>query len=128
MSSAAPTLPAGRNHTWGERQVDYFATTTTTIRKHDHYTPAREIRRDVRALAARNHPEGRYYPVERHALTLKNDRRTTDSEHGGEQAGGGPHLRLIDSCITHLEERPRGRELVVVLVLRLELEGRGIPG
>jgi len=38
------------------------------IRKYDHFTPAREMRRDVRALTARNHPEGRYYPMQRHAL------------------------------------------------------------
>ena len=37
-------------------------------RKHDHYTPTRKMRRDVRALTARNHPEGRFYPMERHAL------------------------------------------------------------
>ena len=30
--------------------------------KHDHYTPARKMRRDVRALTAHNHPEGRFYP------------------------------------------------------------------
>ena len=29
------------------------------IRKHDHYTPARKMRRDGRALTARNQPEGR---------------------------------------------------------------------
>jgi hypothetical protein len=29
------------------------------IRKHDHFTPARKMRRDVRALTARNHPRGR---------------------------------------------------------------------
>jgi len=29
------------------------------IRKHDHYTPARELRRDGRAITARNHPERR---------------------------------------------------------------------
>ena len=68
------------------------------IRKHDHFTPAREMRRDVRALTARNHPfrsfrffelpteadtgtgsverpcflhpEGRYYPMKRHALMV----------------------------------------------------------
>jgi len=38
------------------------------IRKHDHYTPAKKTRRDVRALTARDHPEGRFYPMERHAL------------------------------------------------------------
>jgi len=38
------------------------------IRKHDHFTPARKMRRDVRALTARNHSEGRVYPMERHAL------------------------------------------------------------
>jgi len=30
------------------------------IRRHGHFTPAREMRRDVRAPTARNHPEGRY--------------------------------------------------------------------
>ena len=30
------------------------------VRKHDHYTPARKMRRDVRALRARNHPEGQF--------------------------------------------------------------------
>jgi len=33
------------------------------IRNHDHFTPAREMRRDVRALTARNHPKGRFYPA-----------------------------------------------------------------
>ena len=28
------------------------------IRKHDHYTPARKTRRDVRALTSRNRPKG----------------------------------------------------------------------
>ena len=32
------------------------------ILKHDHFTPARKMRRDVRALTTRNHPEGRFYP------------------------------------------------------------------
>jgi len=36
------------------------------IRKHDHFTPARKMRQDVRALTAHNHPEGRYYPMKRH--------------------------------------------------------------
>ena len=31
-----------------------------SIRKHDHFTPAREMRRDIKALAARERPEGRY--------------------------------------------------------------------
>ena len=30
--------------------------------------PARKMRRDVRALTARNHPEGRFYPMQCHAL------------------------------------------------------------
>ena len=30
------------------------------IRKRGHFTPARKMRRDVRALTARNHPEGRW--------------------------------------------------------------------
>ena len=34
-----------------------------SIRKYDHFTPAREMRRDIKALTARNHPEGRYYPI-----------------------------------------------------------------
>jgi len=33
------------------------------IRKHDHSKPARKMRRDVRALTARNHPEGGYWVV-----------------------------------------------------------------
>jgi hypothetical protein len=37
-------------------------------RRDNHFTPAREMRRDVRALTVRNHPEGRYYPLKRHAL------------------------------------------------------------
>ena len=37
------------------------------IRKHDYFKPARKMRRDVRALTARNHPEGRFYPVRRYA-------------------------------------------------------------
>jgi len=45
------------------------------IRKHDHYTPARKMKRDVRALTARNNPEERFYPMERLALQdqLKGD-------------------------------------------------------
>jgi len=31
------------------------------IRKHDHHTPLREIRRGIRALTAHNRPEGRYF-------------------------------------------------------------------
>ena len=31
-----------------------------SIRKHNHFTPAREIRRNVRTFTARNRPEGRY--------------------------------------------------------------------
>jgi len=38
------------------------------IRKHDHFTRARKMRRDVRALTARHYPEGRFYPMRRHAL------------------------------------------------------------
>jgi len=38
------------------------------IRRHDHFTPARPMRRDVKALTARNHPAGRYYSMKRHAL------------------------------------------------------------
>ena len=30
-----------------------------SIRKNEHFTPARKMSRDVRALIARNHPEGR---------------------------------------------------------------------
>ena len=39
------------------------------IRKHDHFTPAREIRRDIKALT--NSPYElvtRYYPMKRHAF------------------------------------------------------------
>ena len=36
--------------------------------KHDHSTPARNMRRDVRTLASRNHPEKRQYHVRRHTL------------------------------------------------------------
>ena len=42
----------------------------SSIRKHDHYTPARKIRRDVRDLTARNHPKERFNPMERHALYI----------------------------------------------------------
>ena len=45
-----------------------------SIRKHDHFTPTREMRRYVRALTARNHPEGRYCPMKRHALVHGVDR------------------------------------------------------
>ena len=38
------------------------------IRKHEHFTPSRKMRRDVRAVTARNHPEGRFYPMERLGL------------------------------------------------------------
>jgi len=39
------------------------------IRKHDHYTPARKTRRDVRVNSPYNcsHPEGRFYPMGRRA-------------------------------------------------------------
>jgi len=35
------------------------------IRKHVPYTPARRMRRDVRALTSRNHPDWRCYPMRR---------------------------------------------------------------
>jgi len=38
------------------------------ILKHDHFTPARQFRQDVRAPTARNHAEGRSYPIRRHAF------------------------------------------------------------
>ena len=38
------------------------------ICKHDHLTPARKMRRDVRALKVRDHHERRFYPTGRHAL------------------------------------------------------------
>jgi len=43
-------------------------TASLLIRKHDHITPARQMRRDVRALTARNHPQGRFVSMSRHSL------------------------------------------------------------
>ena len=57
------------------------------IRKHDHFTPARKMRGDVRALAARYHPEGLLYPVRQDVGSSE-----TSSV-----------LRLIDSSITQFK-------------------------
>ena len=44
--------------------------------KDDHFTPARKMRRDGRALKAPNHPEGRFYPMRQHAITAGNATRS----------------------------------------------------
>jgi len=46
----APSRPLPTRQTWGGEAC-------LLIRKHDHFTPTREIKRHVRAIA-RNHPEG----------------------------------------------------------------------
>ena len=45
------------------RPICRGAKASLSIRKHDHFTPARKTRRDARAVTARNHPEGRFYPA-----------------------------------------------------------------
>jgi len=45
------------------REIRTGGESSLLIRKHDHYTLARKMRRDVRATA-RNHPEGRLYHME----------------------------------------------------------------
>ena len=47
------------------------------IRKHDHFTPTREIRRHVRALA-RNRPGGRYCPLARLARLRRANYRSDE--------------------------------------------------
>ena len=54
------------------------------ICKHDRLTRARKMRRDVRALTARNHPEGRFGSMSRHALNTPRPRL------GPYVARGGP--------------------------------------
>ena len=71
------------------------------IRKHGHFTPTREIRRHVRALA-RNHPEG--WKLQGHSRKLAGERQWF--------RGGlvfGSCLRLIDSCITQLKAQGPSR-------------------
>ena len=62
-------------------------------RKHDHFTPARKMRGDVRALTVRNHPEGLFYPMRQDV--------------GGSEAGSV--LRRIDSCITQFKAQGPSR-------------------
>ena len=56
-----PVVSRGKNRSVPRAQRETFeegGEACLLIRKHDHYTPARKMRRDVRALTARNHPEG----------------------------------------------------------------------
>jgi len=53
-------VPRGRGAEWRRSAREQGGKAGSSIRKHDHYTPARQTRRDVRATKARDHPGGRF--------------------------------------------------------------------
>ena len=63
LSVLLSAVPAHNGHLRGK--------TVFLIHNHDHLTPAREVRRDVRALKARNNPEGQYYPMNQHVFRVE---------------------------------------------------------
>ena len=53
-------VPRGRGAEWRRSAREQGGKAGSSIRKHDHYTPTRQTRRDVRATKARDHPGGRF--------------------------------------------------------------------